>query len=191
MIKALINRAQANPGRELVISLDEVDALVKVTAHDTTGEISKNRQSLLTGIDELLKLKNVKLFTSSNAKISDLDGAFIRRCGYNFEVPIPDAIQLKEALKFQLRKCEGAIENNGAFFENNKELDNFLDLLVQRKCAFGDVSNIVKAAKDTYALDMYKHGNKELPFQVKYLADAMKNIETTAGEMAAASGSAL
>jgi len=191
MIKALIKRAKANADKTLVISLDEVDALVKVTAMDTSGEISKNRQSLLTGIDELLALKNVRLFTSSNANIKDLDGAFVRRCGYNFEVPMPDAGQLKEALKFQLRKCEGAMENGGKFFEKNNELDNFLDKLVERKCAFGDVKNIVKAAKDTYALEMSAKNNASLPFKVDYLKEALANIETTAGEMAAASGSAI
>ena len=190
MIKALIQRAKANPNKQLVISLDEVDALVKLTAHDTSGEIAKNRQSLLTGMDELLKLKNIKLFTSSNAAVESLDGAFLRRCGYNFEVPMPDKTQLLEAMKFQLRKCEGAMENKGAFFENNKELDEFLQTLVDRKCAFGDVQNICKAARDKYGLEMHKaNDDATKKFEVRYLRDALSNIQTTAGEKAMREGS--
>ncbi len=189
MINALIKRAKENPKKELVISLDEVDALVKISTHDTSGEVAKNRQSLLTGIDSLLEQPNIKLFTSSNANIKDLDGAFLRRCGYNFEVPMPDAEQLREALKFQLRKCEGATENGGKFFENNSDLDGFLKELMDRKCAFGDVKNVVKAAKDKYALDMFKTENSKKEFSVSYLKDALKNIETTAGEKAAREGS--
>ena len=189
MFNALIKRAKENPNKQLVISLDEVDALVKVTTHDTSGEISKNRQSLLTGLDALLEQKNIKLFTSSNANVKDLDGAFLRRCGYNFEVPMPDKEQLLEALKFQLRKCEGAFENNGKFFDNNTELDKFLDTLIERKCAFGDVKNIVKAAKNKYELAMHRENNPRLEFKVKYLKDVLDNIETTAGEKAAKEGS--
>ncbi len=188
MIEALIQRAKNNPNKQLVISLDEVDALVKVTVHDSSGEIAKNRQSLLTGLDSLLELPNIKLFTSSNANIKDLDGAFLRRCGYNFEVPMPDKEQLLEALKFQLRKCEGATENSGKFFENNTELNKFLEKLVDRKCAFGDVKNVVKAAKDFYALDMHKAKNAKKKFSVDYLKKALDNIETTAGEKAAREG---
>ena len=189
MIDALIKRAKENPKKQLVISLDEVDALVKVTLHDTNGEISKNRQSLLTGIDALLEIPNIKLFTSSNANIESLDGAFLRRCGYNFEVPMPDKEQLLEALKFQLRKCKGAFENNGEFFKNNAELDSFLQTLIDRKCAFGDVKNIVKAAEDKYALDMFKTNQPKKKFSVKYLKEVLSNIETTAGEKAAREGS--
>ena len=189
MINALIKRAKENPNKQLVISLDEVDALVKLSTHDTTGEISKNRQSLLTGIDELLELPNIKLFTSSNAKVESLDGAFLRRCGYNFEVPMPDKDQLLEALKFQLRKCEGATEKDGEFFKNNKELDAFIKTLVDRKCAFGDVKNICKAGKDKYALEMAKLNNPRKKFEVKYLKEALDNIETTAGEKALREGS--
>lgn len=189
MIEALIQRAQKNPNKQLVISLDEVDALVKITMHDTSGEISKNRQSLLTGIDALLDQKNIKLFTSSNANVKDLDGAFLRRCGYNFEVPMPDKEQLLEALKFQLRKCEGAFENDGAFFKNNKELDEFLQTLVDRKCAFGDVKNIAKAAKDKYKLDMHRTKDPNKKFDIKYLKEILDNIQTTAGEKAAIEGS--
>lgn len=189
MIKTLVERAKANPNKQLVISLDEVDALVKVSIHDTSGEISKNRQSLLTGIDELLELPNIKLFTSSNAKVESLDGAFLRRCGYNFEVPMPNKEQLLEALKFQLRKCEGAFENDSKFFKDNKELDNFLEELVNRKCAFGDVKNISKAAKDKYALDMHNKKEPLKAFDVSYLREALDNIETTAGEKALREGS--
>lgn len=188
MIEALIQRAKNNPKKQLVISLDEVDALVKVTVHDSSGEIAKNRQSLLTGLDSLLELPNIKLFTSSNANIKDLDGAFLRRCGYNFEVPMPEKAQLLEALKFQLRKCEGATENSGKFFENNSELDKFLDKLVERKCAFGDIKNISKAAKDFYELDMHKANDPKKKFAVSYLKKALDNIETTAGEKAAREG---
>lgn len=190
MINALIHRAKENPNRQLVISLDEVDALVKLTAHDTSGEIAKNRQSLLTGMDELLKLKNIKLFTSSNANVASLDGAFLRRCGYNFEVPMPDKTQLLEAMKFQLRKCEGAMENDGAFFKNNKELEDFLQKLVDRRCAFGDVQNICKAAKDKYELVMTDAGNDiTKKFEVNYLKEALDTIQTTAGEKAMREGS--
>ena len=189
MIKTLIERAKANPKKQLVISLDEVDALVKVSIHDTSGEISKNRQSLLTGIDELLELPNIKLFTSSNAKVDSLDGAFLRRCGYNFEVPMPDKAQLLEALKFQLRKCEGAFENDSKFFKENNDLDELLQELVNRKCAFGDVKNICKAAKDKYALDMHKKNEPTKAFDVRYLREALDNIETTAGEKASREGS--
>lgn len=189
MIKALVKRAKENPDKQLVISLDEVDALVKVSLHDTSGEISKNRQSLLTGIDELLELPNIKLFTSSNANVESLDGAFLRRCGYNFEVPMPNKEQLLEALKFQLRKCEGAFENDGKFFKDNKELDEFLEKLVDRRCAFGDVKNISKAAKDKYALDMHSKNKPLKTFDVSYLNEALDNIETTAGEKAMREGS--
>ena len=189
MVKSLIERAKANPKKQLVISLDEVDALVKITAHDTSGEVAKNRQSLLTGMDELLKLPNIKLFTSSNAKVESLDGAFLRRCGYNFEVPMPDKTQLLEAMKFQLRKCEGACENGGEFFKNNKALDDLLQTLVNRKCAFGDVQNICKAAKDKYGLEMKTLNDPTKKFDVKYLREALDNIQTTAGEKAVREGS--
>ena len=189
MIDALIKRAKDNPKKQLVISLDEVDALVKVTAHDSSGEIAKNRQSLLTGIDNLLEMPNIKLFTSSNADVGSLDGAFLRRCGYNFEVPMPDKEQLREALKFQLRKCEGAMENDGVFFKDNAELDTLLEELVDRKCAFGDVKNIVKGAKDKYALDMNATGQANKKFSVSYLKEVLDNIQTTAGEKAAIEGS--
>ena len=189
MIEALIKRAKEKPNKQLVISLDEVDALVKVTIHDTSGEVAKNRQSLLTGIDALLEMPNIKLFTSSNASVKDLDGAFLRRCGYNFEVPMPDKEQLLEALKFQMRKCEGAFENNGEFFNNNAELDSFLQKLVDRKCAFGDVKNIAKAAKDKYGLDMFKTNDPNKKFSVSYFEEVLNNIQTTAGEKAAREGS--
>ena len=190
MFNALIARANANPKKQIVVSLDEIDAIIQRATGHSSDELSKNRQSLIMCLDRVLECKNVKLFASSNADILSLDAASVRRFGYNFTVPMPDKGQIKEALKFQLRNCKDSKVADGKFFENNKELDKFIDTLIDRKGAFGDVKNIVEKAGASYALDMHRAGDKITPFKVEYLIDALNNIENTAGEMAAAVGAA-
>ena len=190
MFDAIAARAKSNPKKQIVVSIDEIDAIIQRATGSGAEELSKNRQSLINSLDKILDIPNIKIFGSSNADIHSLDGATIRRFGHNFTVPMPDKTQLKEALKFQLQGCEGAMENNGKFFEGNAKLDEFLDKLVERKCAFGDIKNIVKSARNSYALDMNRNNKPTKEFSVKYLSDALKNIETTAGEMAERLGTA-
>ena len=71
---------------------------------------------------------------------------------------------------------------------NNEIKTPNLDKLVERKCAFGDIKNISKAAKDFYELDMHKANDPKKKFAVSYLKKALDNIETTAGEKAAREG---
>ena len=184
MFNEIATKAKANPKRQIVVSLDEIDAIIQRGGKFASEEVGKNRQSLITSLDKILEIPNIKLFASSNANINSLDPASVRRFGFNFTVPMPNKEQLTEALKFQLKECEGAMENGAKFFENNKKLDEFLEKLIKRECAFGDVKNIVKQAKGVYELEMSRANAPNLGFKVEYLDDALKNIEKTAGEMA-------
>lgn len=191
MFKTIAERAKKNPNKQIVVSLDEIDAIIKKGGIHASDEVGKNRQSFITCLDEILKIPNIRVFGSTNAEINALDAASVRRLGHNFTVPMPNKNQLKEALKFQLRNCEGAMENNGKFFNNNPQLDAFLDKLIERECAFGDVKNIVKKARESYGLKMHRDNNKTMEFSVDFLSDALKSIQKTAGEMAKETGAAM
>ena len=190
MFDEIAKKAKANPKRQIVVSLDEIDAIIQRGGINASEEVGKNRQSLITSLDKILDIPNIKLFASSNANINSLDLASVRRFGLNFTVPMPDKTQLKEALKFQLKECEGVMENGAKFFENNAKLEEFLEKMTKRECAFGDVKNIVKYAKGAYELEMARANNPNLGFKVEYLDDALKRIENTAGEIAKTIGAA-
>ncbi len=189
MFKEISKMLEKNPNKKFTILFDEGDALTrKIQNIDSHNEhLGKDRQSFITGLEELLRHKNVNVFMATNVPIQEIDEAVITRFGRNINYNLPNAEQLFEGLKFHLRDVKGCNLNGANFFDDKKEdIMAFIQEMIDKKCAFRDLKNVTTQAMADYSKEMQVL-DKQLPFDVKYLSGALKLQGKTAGEIASES----
>ena len=176
---------EKNPNKKYTILFDEGDALARKfkNVDANNNYLDKDRQSYITGLEDILKYKNVDVFMATNVPLEEIDEAVITRFGRNIKYNLPNEDQLFEGLKFHLRDIKGCTYDGLNFFEDKKdEIMKFVSNMVEKKCAFRDLKNVSTQAVENYKKDM-KAQNKKLQFSAKYLEDALQTMGKSAGEM--------
>ena len=183
--KNFADLAKANPNKKYVVAFNEIDSLINNV--EKLGEnnlhLGQNRTSFLNGLDSIKDIPNLTIVgtTNINPNSAKLDAATLRRFGNIFEIPLPTKEELKASLKWQLHNCKAAVEKYDFMKENEKEIDEFLDKMVKRKCAHGDMETIAQNA-----LNKFKLAIKDKPdalkqkFSIDYLNQALDEKEVIA-----------
>lgn len=180
--------AEKNPDLNFVYLFDEADGICSKLKDISSNQmhLKENRQSFLTGLEEIQKCKNVTTFAATNVEIKELDDAVISRFGRNFEFKLPDKTQLYEGLKFHLSDCEGIKDEKFDFFKNkDADIKRFVQEMFTKKSSFRDLSKIVQDAEARYCRDMAKNKNEKMLFDVKYLREALKDKGVNSAEIGA------
>jgi AAA+ superfamily predicted ATPase len=147
--------------------------------------LKENRQSFLTGLEEIQRCKNVTTFAATNVEIKELDEAVISRFGRTFEFKLPNKTQLLEGLKFHLNDCENIKgEDLEIFKKSDSEVKRFIDEMYNKKTSFRDLSKIVQDAEARYCRAMAKAEDENMKFEVKYLREALKDKGINSAEIA-------
>ncbi len=186
MFNSLEKKAKENPNKTFTIFFDEIDGFARKlgTIDSHNQHLGKNRQSFILGLDQLSKLKNVRIFGATNVDINDVDEAVISRLQKNITFDLPDANQLFEGLKFHTRNVEGLKGKDFDFFKDHeKEIREFLETeMVGKKLSFRDLGQLVAEARKKYANEMQAEKTLKL-FDLKYLREALFEKGTTSGEL--------
>lgn len=182
--KEFAELAKANPDKKYVVAFNEIDSLINNV--EKLGEnnlhLGQNRTSFLNGLDSIKDIPNLTIVGTTNIdpNTAKLDAATLRRFGNIFEIPLPTKEELKASLKWHLSNCEAVTKHD--FIKNNaSSIDNFLEQMVKRHCAHGDMETIVKGA-----LNKFKLAIKDMPdaleqkFDMKYLQEALDEKEVIA-----------
>ena len=182
--KNFADLAKANPDKKYVVAFNEIDSLINNV--EKLGEnnlhLGQNRTSFLNGLDSIKDIPNLTIVgtTNINPNSAKLDAATLRRFGNVFEIPLPTKEELRASLKWQLHNCKAVKKHN--FMESNQaQIDSFLDKMVKRKCAHGDMETIAQNALNKFKLDIKdKPDALEQKFDIKYLEEALKEKEVIA-----------
>jgi SpoVK/Ycf46/Vps4 family AAA+-type ATPase len=176
MFKELEKYANEHKDRQVVVCLDEVDALIRKVDEASNGKenASKIRASVLTGIDELKqKTKNVKIVMTSNYNPESgvIDDVIKRRLNKNIEVKLPDKEQMKALFEMYLKDIE-AIKPE---FYNTSEFKNFVDSMVRDGYSSGEVEVIAHEASSIFSSKLKNIPDEQLEkhkFMMEYLQKA-------------------
>ena len=177
----IIEKANAEKDKKFVVCIDEIDAVMKKVQDEAmgSGEASKARAALLTGIDRLReKCSNVTIIATSNyhPKNGIVDPIVLRRFNNKIEVPLPDNIQTEALLEMYLKQQNiGAIENDK--FIGSSDFKNFAKTLQKNGYSNGEIALIAEEAGKIFRSTLDGVADSELakhPFDVKYLEQAMK-----------------
>ena len=182
--KNFADLAKAHPDKKYVVAFNEIDSLINNV--EKLGEnnlhLGQNRTSFLNGLDSIKDIPNLTIVgtTNINPNSAKLDAATLRRFGNVFEIPLPTKEELRASLKWQLHKCQAAHMHN--FMETNKgAIDAFLDKMVRRRCAHGDMETIAQNALNKFKLDIKdKPDALNQKFDIKYLEEALREKEVIA-----------
>ena len=183
--KNFADLAKANPDKKYVVTFNEIDSLINNV--EKLGEnnlhLGQNRTSFLNGLDSIKDIPNLTIVgtTNINPNSAKLDAATLRRFGNIFEIPLPTKEELKASLKWQLHKCKAAVEKYDFMKENAAAIDAFLDKMVKRKCAHGDMETIAQNALNKFKLEIKdKPDALSQKFDIKYLEQALDEKEVIA-----------
>lgn len=186
MFDEIEKQALANPNRTFTVFFDEIDGFARKlgTIDGHNQHLGKNRQSFILGLDQLAKHKNIRIFGATNVGIDDVDEAVISRLQRNITFDLPDGNQLFEGMKFHMRDVAGAKTSSFDFFKDNEaEIRKFLqEEMVDKKCSYRDLAQIVKEARKKYALEMQAEKKKK-PFELRYIVEALREKGITSGEL--------
>ena len=190
--KNFADLAKANPDKKYVVAFNEIDSLINNV--EKLGEnnlhLGQNRTSFLNGLDSIKDIPNLTIVgtTNINPNSAKLDAATLRRFGNVFEIPLPTKEELRASLKWQLHNCKAATEKYDFMKENASKVDAFLDKMVKRKCAHGDMETIAQNALNKFKLDIKdKPDALSQKFDIKYLEEALKEKEVIASGIGAGS----
>jgi len=152
LFKEVTEFANKNPDRQIVLCLDEVDALIRKVDESSHGkeEASKVRAAVLTGIDELKQnTKNVRVVMTSNyhPESGVIDDVIKRRLNKNIEVKLPDAPQMKALFEMYLKDIKAISPE----FYNSAEFKSFIDSMVKDGYSSGEVDVIAHEASSIFS----------------------------------------
>ena len=179
----IVETANKNPDRNIVVCIDEADALIqKVSEKALSDEAKKVRSAVITGIDNITNnAKNVKLFLTSNYHPDSgiVDDVVLRRVNKKLRVDLPDYDQANALLKMYMAKM-GAIKPE--FYETN-EYKQFVSKIIsndnERGYSGGEIKNIVTEAIKEFASTLKDIPDNELtkhPFKVEFLENALETV---------------
>lgn len=187
MGKKIREMSAQNPTRQIVVCVDESDALFKkITSHgEGSGEERKIRSTVLATLDNILKdCPNVTIVTTSNysPKSNVIDSANLRRL-IKVEIPLSNEAQLDSILRNSLKNAKAIDEK---FYEST-EYKEFLKKLHEGQYSNGEAAKIAEEALDSFACDLCEIAEKDIPnvkFDIKYLQKGKDSM----GESAASIG---
>lgn len=177
----IIEKANAEKDKKFVVCIDEIDAVMKKVQDEAmgSGEASKARAALLTGIDRLReKCSNVTIIATSNyhPKNGIVDPIVLRRFNNKIEVPLPDEVQTEALLEMYLKQQNiGALETN--HFIGSSDFKNFAKTLQKNGYSNGEISLIAEEAGKIFRSSLTGVTDSDLakhPFKVEFLEKAMK-----------------
>lgn len=187
----ILKTAKKSPEKKYVVTLNEIDTMVQPAEKiSNTGNGGgsyyftklEQRSTFLNYIDRIAdETPNVTIIGTTNLspKNNGLDGAAMSRFKNLMEVPYPDKTCLLEALKAQLKEL--ALEES--FIKTNENaLNDITERMIERKCSYRDLNNLINTSKSYYLNDYMK--NKDTSFKIEYMQKALKNIDLTDGEIA-------
>ncbi len=186
----ILKVAKKNPEKKYVVNFNEIDSIVMpiedIAASGRNGGghwMSKleERSTFLNYVDKITETTpNVTLIGTTNLspKNNGLDGAAMSRFKNIIEVSYPEKECLKEAIKAHLKEFDAGKE----FMDKNKEeLENFAQLMSDKKCSYRDLNNIIDSSKNHYLRDYLKDKNSK--YKYDYLKQALDDIGLTDGEI--------
>ena len=184
MFKQVTEFANENKDRQIVVCLDEVDALIRKIDEASHGKenASKVRAAVLTGIDELKQnTKNVKIVMTSNYNPENgvIDDVIKRRLNKNIEVKLPDKDQMKALFEMYLKKIK-AIKSG---FYNSSEFKNFVDTMVREGYSSGEVEVISHEASSIFSSKLKGIPDDQLEKQ-KFMMEYLKKAKQLKGQAA-------
>lgn len=179
----IIDVANKNPNRPIVVCIDESDALIqKVSERALSDEAKKTRSAVITGIDKITKnAKNVKLFLTSNyhPESGVVDDVVLRRVNKKIRVDLPDFDQANALTKMYLSDIK-AIPSD---FYESKAYKEFINKIItngnELGYSGGEIANIASEAAKGFASTLKGIPDSELknhPFQIKFLEDALNTV---------------
>ena len=177
----IIEKANAEKDKKFVVCIDEIDAVMKKVQDEAhgSGEASKARAALLTGIDRLReRCTNVTVIATSNyhPKNGIVDPIVLRRFNNKIEVPLPDNVQTEALLEMYLKQQNiGAIETGK--FIGSSDFKNFAKKLQKNGYSNGEIALIAEEAGKIFRSTLKGVADAELakhPFKAEYLEKAMK-----------------
>ena len=177
--------AKKNPKQDIVLLIDEADPLLRPLSRMESETTEQIRSSLLTMVDNVRKIPNLKIITATNEKFANLDSAYVRRLGKNYEIPQPNEEVLYESLKFHLDNAKDALKVGDFDFyrDQDAQIRTFIKNVHDRGGAHGDIELLVKEAKAKCGIAEEKTPIKDVKFDVKYLEEALEEKGVMAGEI--------
>lgn len=184
MFKELEKYANQHKDRQIVVCLDEVDALIRKVDEASNGKenASKIRASVLTGIDELKqKTKNVKIVMTSNYNPESgvIDDVIKRRLNKNIEVKLPDKEQMQALFEMYLKDIE-AIKPE---FYKSSEFKSFVDTMVREGYSSGEVEVISHEASSIFSSKLKGIPDDQLE-KHKFMLEYLKKAKQLKGQAA-------
>ena len=180
--KNIENMANKNKDRQVVVCIDEFDAVIKkVNEARSSDEANKSRAAVLTGIDAIRKkCKNVTFVTTSNyhPKNGQVDEIALRRFNKQIEVPLSNKEQIKALLEMYFKDVEqvGAVIETD--FLKTSAADKFADKLQKEGYSNGEIALIVQEAANMFKASLKDVPDAELktkhPFKIEFLEKALK-----------------
>lgn len=185
LFEKLMAMAKKDPKQDIVLLIDEADPLLKPLRGIESETTQQIRSSLLTMVDEARKIPNLKIFTATNEKFVNLDSAYVRRLGKNYEIPQPNEEVLYESLKYHLSNAKDALKVGDFDFyrDQDAQIRAFIKNVYDRGGAHGDIELLVKEAKAKCGISEEKTPIKDVKFDVKYLEEALEEKGIMAGEI--------
>lgn len=174
----IIEMANKNKDRQIVVCIDEIDAVIKKINDMAHGseEASKSRAAVLTGLDRLReKCSNVTVIATSNyhPKNGIVDEIALRRFNNHIEVPLPDKEQIEGLLEMYLKDVEAL----GKDFIKASGVRKFIDKLQEEGYSNGEIELIAQEAGKIFRATLKGVKDEDLikhPFDVEYLEQALK-----------------
>lgn len=184
MFKDITKYANEHKDRQVVICLDEVDALIRKVDEGSHNKehASKIRASVLTGIDELKQnTKNVKIVMTSNYHPEGgvIDDVIKRRLNKNIEVKLPDNEQMAALLEMYL----GNVKAISPDFYKSAEFKNFVNSMVKDGYSSGEVEVIAHEASSIFSSKLKGIPDNEIE-KHKFMLDYLKKAKELKGQAA-------
>lgn len=184
LFKEVTAFANKNPDREIVLCLDEVDALIRKVDEASHGkeEASKVRAAVLTGIDELKQnTKNVRIVMTSNyhPESGVIDDVIKRRLNKNIEVKLPDAPQMQALFEMYLKDIKAIPPE----FYKSAEFKSFIDSMVKDGYSSGEVDVIAHEASSIFSSKLKGVPDDQIE-KHKFLMEYLKKAKELKGQAA-------
>ena len=114
--------------------------------------------------------------TNLSPQKKGIDAAAVSRFQNVYEVPLPDKDNIYEALKMNL-----ALLKDGDKFmaSNDSNLRKLSEEMVNKKCSFRDLENVIERSTGYYLRDLM--GDKNKIYSYEYLTKALSEHQVTDG----------
>ncbi|MCQ2738889.1 MAG: ATP-binding protein [bacterium] len=180
--KKIIETAEKEPDRQIVVCIDECDAIIKKVLENSHGseEAAKSRAAVLVGLEEISKnpkCKNVNIIMTTNYHPNNglIDSTALTRVNKKIEVPLGDADQDTAMLKMYLKGVEAISDD----FYKSKEFKKFVTELANEKYSNREIEKIAGNTIDIFSNEVVGIADDKLstkPFKIEYLQKAKDRI---------------